>query len=248
VKKLLFVTMLVVALASLVVAQDSRMPQASLDRETGIISHPHVGQTVPAPGAPKFCKPCLFYAGDFDSNASDANGLANEVDVAVSQAGTYAPFKVPSGATWTVTGLLGTNFMSQATLSPTTSPYEVRKGIKEGSGGKLLCHGTKKNKVTDTGLNDFGFEVFAVAVPVKNCKLTKGTYWQDVVPYCTDTNTCSSFRSFLTNDDGAMAHKVGGTEPANDSFFNSTYFGATWDTTQNQQSSSRFTIGVEGTK
>jgi hypothetical protein len=185
VKKVLLLTTFVLAIASLVVAQDSRMPQASLDRETGIISHPHVGQTVRTPGAPKFCKPCLFYAGDFDSNASDANGLANEVDVIVSQAGTYAPFVVKKGATWTVTGLLGTNFMSSATLSPTTSPYEVRKGVKSGSGGKLVCHGTKKNKVTDTGLNDFGYEIYAVAVPVKNCTLKAGKYWQDVVPYCT---------------------------------------------------------------
>jgi len=139
-KKMLFAAALVAALIPFAAAQDShRAPQANLDREVDV--------QVPAraavlgnpprevPGAPKYCKPCLMYAGDFDSNASDANGLANEIDVVINTgAATYAPFKVPSGKTWTVTGLLTDDFLSADVLDPATSPYEVRKGIPAAGG------------------------------------------------------------------------------------------------------------------
>jgi hypothetical protein len=255
---MLFAAALIAALIPFAVAQDSRAPQASLDREVDVRvparaavlgNPPH--QT---PGPPAYCSPCLFYAGDFDSNASDANGLANEFDVTISSgAATYAPFKVPAATTWTVTGLLTDDFLSAATLDPKTSPYEVRKGIPAagGTGGHLVCHGTKKSTATATGLSDFGFNVYAVRVrKIAGCSLKTGKYWETVIPYCTNPNdsTCANgYRGFVTNDDGAHAHKFGGTEPANNSFFNSVFFSATWQPSSDQQSSSRFTIGVEGT-
>lgn len=257
-KQLILAVTLIAALIPFAVAQNGhRLPQASLDREVdvqvparaAILGNPRVIE----PKAPSYCKPCLFYAGDFDSNASDANGLANEVDVIVSSgAAVYAPFKVPKGKTWTVTGLFTDNFESSITLDPATSPYEVRKGIPTagGSGGKLVCHGTVKSTNTDTGLNDFGYEVFATKVKVKKCSLKGGVkYWESVVPYCNNANDnacANSYRGFEANDDGAMANHVG-TEPANNSFFNSIFFGATWQPSSNQQSSSRFSDGVIGT-
>jgi len=99
VKKMLFAAALIAALIPLAAAQDSRLPQASLDREVdvrvparaAVLGNPPRQVLDPAP--PSYCKPCLFYAGDFDSNASDANGLANEFDLIVSSgAAVYAPF------------------------------------------------------------------------------------------------------------------------------------------------------------
>jgi len=258
-KKMLFAAALVAALIPFAAAQDShRLPQASLDREVdvqvparaAVLGNPRPAQAL---ATPAYCKPCLFYAGDFDSNASDANGLANEFDLIVSSgAAVYAPFKVPKGKTWTVTGLFTDNFESSATLDPATSPYEVRKGIPAagGSGGKLVCHGMAKSTNTDTKLNDFGFEVYATKVKVKKCSLKGGVkYWESVIPYCTNPNdgACTNnYRGFEANDDGAMAnHK--GVEPANDSFFNSAFFGAVWAPSSSFQSSSRFSDGVIGT-
>lgn len=255
-KKMIYVAALLAALIPFAVAQDnSRLPQASLDRQVdvrvpavpgtpAVLGNPrHV-----TPAGPSYCKPCLFYAGDFDSNASDANGLANEVDTIVSSgAAVYAPFIVKG--TWTVTGLFTDNFASLSTLDPATSPYEVRKKIPTagGTGGKLVCHGKVKSTNTDTGLNDFGYEIYATKVKVKNCSLPAGKYWESVIPYCTGSE-CSNYRGFEANDDGAMAHKVGTAEPANNSFFNSVFFGATWQPSSQQQSSSRFSDGVIGTK
>jgi len=259
VKKMLFAAALIAALITLAAAEDVRAPQASLDREVdvrvpaqaAVLGHaPKV-----VPGAPSYCSPCLFYAGDFDSNASDANGLANEFDVTISSgAATYAPFKVPAGHTWTVTGLLTDDFLSAQTLDPATSPYEVRRGIPTagGTGGHLVCHGKKHASAVATGLQGFGFNVYAVRVKgIANCSLPGGKkYWETVIPYCTNTNdsTCTNgYRGFVTNDDGAQHHRFGGSEPANNSFFNSVFFGATWQPSSDQQSSSRFTIGVIGT-
>ena len=253
-KKVLFAVLLIAALIPLAVAQSHHSPQASLDRdvEVQIPARPAVMGNPPhnpvSEAAPSYCKPCLFYAGDFDSTASDANGLANEWDVIVSTgAAVYAPFLVPKGKTWTVTGLFTNNFASLATLDPATSPYDVRKGIPTagGTGGKSVCNGTLASKNVDTKLNDFGYEIYSTQVKgIKKCTLKAGKYWLSVIPYCTGSE-CASYRAFESNDDGAMANKLG-TEPANNSFFNSAFFGATWQPSSNQQASARFSDGVMG--
>jgi hypothetical protein len=255
--KILFAAALIAALVPLTAGQDSRLPQASLDREVNL--------QVPAPAAvlgnrlhpsqtpPIYCRPCLFYAGDFDSLASDANGLANEFDTTVSTgAAVYAPFIVPKGETWTVTGLFIDNFLSADVLDPVTTPYEIRKGIPKagGSGGTLVCHGTKLGTLVNTFIGEW-YQIYATKVEhIKGCQLRAGKYWMSVVPYCTNASKCNlygDYRGFEANDDGAMAHRFGPLEPANDSFFNSVYFGAVWQPSSEQQSSSRFSVGVEGT-
>ena len=256
-RTMLFEAALTAALISIAVAQDNRLPEASLDREVNLQARVAIPGNSPhrAPGPPSYCKPCLFYAGDFDSNASDANGLANEFDLVVSTgAAVYTPFIVPKGKTWTITGLFTNNILSAGVLDPATSPYEIRKGIPAtgGGGGKLVCHGMKKSTAIQTGIiRGYPFLIWAVSVRgIKGCTLKSGKYWMSVIPYCTNSNddVCiNSYRSFLSNDDGAMAHRFGPLEPANGSFFNSTYFGANWDPTSKWQSSVRFSIGVEGT-
>ena len=255
-KKTLFATAMIATLIPIAVAQNNRVPQASLDRElsipqaAGIVASDQLAQTQTPP---TFCKRCLFYAGDFDWNASDANGLANEVDLLVpTGAATYTPFIVPKGKIWTVTGLLTVNAIFERTLDPKVIPYEVRKDIPKlgGNGGHLVCHGKKTGTLVILPFNTCGEpgDCFATIVNnVKSCRLTAGKYWLSVIPYCTNKNTCSEYRAFLLNDDGAMAHRYGPLEPANNSFFNSKFFGANWEPTTDQQTSKRFSAGVEGT-
>jgi len=254
VKKMLFAVALIAALIPFATAANNRAPQASLDREVDVLvpAHPAVlgNPRVVAPGAPSYCKPCLFYAGDFDSTASDANGLANELDVIVSSgAAVWVPVK-PNG-NWSVTGIFSDNFASVSTLDPATSPYGIRSGVTSGSGGKVVCSGNAKATNTDTHLSDFGYEIYATKVAAKKCSLKKNTtYWENVYPVCTNSGSCDGgdYRAFNANDDGAEAHKFGPAEPANDSFFNSVFFGSTWEPSSDQQSSSRFSVGLEGTK
>jgi hypothetical protein len=153
----------------------------------------------------------LVLAGDFDPNASDANGLANEFDVSVSTgAATYTPFIVPRGKTWTVTGLFTNNFMPNV-LDPKISPYEIRKGIPRdgGNGGTLVCHG-KKPATLKLAVIHVNLYIWATKVGnIKGCRLPSGKYWMSVVPYCTNKNdnSCDDWQAFLSNDDGAMAHR-----------------------------------------
>ena len=78
-KHTLLASALVAVLFSYAAAQDLSAPKASLDPEPARSSN-LASPSQKVPGPPSFCKPCLFYAGDFVSNASDANGLANEKD------------------------------------------------------------------------------------------------------------------------------------------------------------------------
>jgi len=257
-KNILCAAALMALLIPAALAQDDHLPQASLNREFGlqwpadaVFGNP----THQTPAPPSYCKPCLFYAGDFDSNASDANGLANEVDLIVSTgAAVYVPFIVPKGKTWTITGLFTDNFLSSNVLDPLSIPYEVRRDIPRlgGNGGELVCHGRKPGTLTDTHTNgDLPIEIFATKVEhIKRCRLPAGRYWMSVIPYCTNPNDSfcmNSYRGFVMNDDGAMAHRFGPLEPANNSFLNSVFFGAVWAPSSQYQSSARFSVGVEGT-
>jgi hypothetical protein len=173
--KTLFASALMAALIPIAVAQDSRLPQANLDREVNLQAPGRA--TVPGnpthQSPPGYCKPCLFYAGDFDSTASDANGLDNEFDILISTgAAAYAPFIVPKGKTWTVTGLFTNNFMlSGPTVDPKIIPYEIRKGIPKagGNGGKLVCHGRAPATLVNTG-NDFPIFATIVNIEVADCQ------------------------------------------------------------------------------
>ncbi len=252
-KKLLLAAALMAALIPTIVAQDNHLPEASLDREVDLQVAVRPGKPPhQVPGPPSYCKPCLFYAGDFDSNASDANGLANEVDIIVSSgAAVYTPFIVPKGKTWTITGLFTNNFMlSGEIIDPKVSPYQIRKDIPKagGNGGKLVCHGKGSATLVDNGN---AFPIAATIVSnIKGCRLPAGKYWMSVIPYCTNRNdsTCDNWRAFLSNDDGAMDRRFGPLEPANNSFFNSVFFGVNWEPSSEEQSSSRFSVGVEGTE
>jgi hypothetical protein len=260
VKNTLLASSLIAVLISYAAAQDNdRFPQASLDGERNIPvpARATVSDNLSRPTLtpPDYCKPCLFYAGDFDSTASDANGLTNEFDLIVSTgAAVYTPFIVPKGKTWTVTGLFTNNGIVYGTqvLDPKVIPYEIRKGIPKdgGNGGKLVCHGRKLGTLTLSQEDADELFIYATQVRhIKGCHLPAGKYWLSVVPYCTNKNdhNCVDWRMFVMNDDGAMANRYGPLEPANNSFFNSAFFGAVWEPSSREQSSARFSVGVEGT-
>jgi hypothetical protein len=192
---------------------------------------------------PSYCNPCLFYGGDLDLNDPNQNGLANEKDLIVNQSAVYTPF-VPDH-NWTVTGLFTNNLMNIQALS---ADWEIRTGISEGNGGTVVASGSTDHPiVTDTGINDFGFEVFDVKVEGLNVQLQQGvTYWLSVVPVCLDPNNpnCSG-RSFQANTDGLNA--FGPPEPQNDSFWNSSFFGVFFTNANNSGFAfPAFSGGVEG--
>ena len=99
---------------------------------------------------------CLFYGGDFDANNPNANGLANENDAIIGGdpygAATYQNFI--NSQTWNVTGLFTNNLIS---YTPTSGYWEIRSGVSEGNGGRLIASGTGAITNTPTGRSGYGF-------------------------------------------------------------------------------------------
>jgi hypothetical protein len=182
----------------------------------------------------------LFYGGDFNGGDGNANGLSNEIDSAVNGAATYTPFTVdPAG--WNVTGLFTNNLEDLGTLEGAN--WEIRSGVSEGNGGTLVASGsTSTPSVTSTGLNGFGFTDYEVEVDGLNIDLSAGEYWLSVVPVC---SACQG-RSFNGNATGGALNSVG-FQDINDSFFNSSAFGANFTNANNEGTFPIFSAGVIGT-
>ena len=187
--------------------------------------------------------PCIFYAGDFDINNPNANGLANENDAIVGGnpygAATYENFII-GGTTANVTGLY-TNTLSM--LSPASAYWEIRTGISEGNGGTLVASGTGSGanfSQTPTGRSGFGFNEYTDLVSGLNIDLPVGLYWMAVVPQ--DPNNAN--RSFLSN---TFQHNQVGADIQNLQFFNSAFFGANFTNANNQIGvAPAFSAGVVG--
>jgi len=80
------------------------------------------------PKPPNYCKPCLFYGGDF-GDASVANGLANEQDLIDSNAQVWVPFDVPKAQQWKVTGLFTNDLSSVSVLDPQKAVWSIATGV-----------------------------------------------------------------------------------------------------------------------
>jgi len=185
-----------------------------------------------------------FYGGDFDLNNPNANGLANENDAIVSGspygAATYQNFT--NNFTWAVSGLFTNDLMQYPTVFPTITGHlnaywEIRSGLSEGNGGRLLASGSGVDVVTPTGRSGFGYTEYHNEVDSLNVILSPGMYWEAVVPVCT---TCAT-RSFNSNTFGLNSI---GTQTNNLQFFNSAFFGANFTNANNQGVYQTFSSGV----
>ena len=202
------------------------------------------GQTLPCnngPGSPNtFNLPCLFYAGDFNPNDPNANGLANENDAIVGGnpygAATYQNFVYQGGP---ILGLF-TNNLSQ--LTPESGYWEIRSGVAEGNGGVLIASGVAVGQnflQTPTGRGAFGYDEVTDAVLIPPMSLQPSeTYWFAVVPLCPNCNG----RSFNSNTFGAVG-KIG-VDVLNQQYFNSPFFAANFTNANNEGVFQEFSSGV----
>jgi hypothetical protein len=189
---------------------------------------PRVTSRVPPIGSPPpYCKPCLFYGGDFDANNLNSGTVANEMSLLVSQAAVYVPFNVPAGKTWTVTGAFMIINSMTSVIDPAQAYWEIRSGVSSGNGGTLVASGTSPAAYKPTqGTNLYALLVKNISVP-----LTGGRYWVSVVPICTNPNdgACSQAQYFSVDvEDMPPPHHFGPLEPVDDSFLNSSFFNDNW--------------------
>ena len=201
-------------------------------------------QTAPAPSPPKYCNPCLFYAGDFDGKS----GLANEKDLLVSSgAEVLVPFEVPKAGQWTVTGLFTNDLSNVNLLDPPKAYWSIRKNVKEGDCGTVIASGNGAASFKPTGRGGFGYEEYTALTKIKQAVLPPGRYWLTTVPECMNTNdsNCSQARYFISSTSGK--HSYGQKEPC-DVFFNSKLFGTDCHRISDKKSCGRFSAGVLGTE
>jgi len=215
---------------------------------------------------PAYCKPCLFYGGDFDPSSPAADTFANDNILPggspiLSQI--YSPFQVPAGETWKVTGLFINSIAYPTALDPVATPWEIRTGIPPGGGdgGTLVASGTANATMTKTGRSLNGVPEYTFLLTWKTpLVLQPGTYWENVTPQCTNPNnsqcTAQGFTGFLESDMETMYgfNGYGPAEPWQDSFWNAPDFGLTWANTyqvhlqRGEPGGDAFSAGVIGTK
>lgn len=234
-------------------AQDARtIGVPSMVKGTGAIKG-HYPQGAPALTPPSYCAPvCLFYGGDTNPNAPNVNGFANENTLLVPDTTVWGAFTVPAGETWTVDGLfINTIADGYNGIDPTPSTWAIASGVSAGNGGTTVASGTSSSAGTSfvpTGRLPFGFTEYTLKVKITQTVLTAGTYWANVTPQCTDTgnSSCSIAQYFFDNTFGL--NRYGPLEPADEGFFNSSYFGFNYanDCTVSSTGCQALSFGVIG--
>jgi len=232
---MLLLTALIAALIPMAMAQSS-VPAAISEMVQSHGNPPVMSpQWKPAyhPTIPSYCKPCLFYTGDFDSNNSNANGLANEADLLVADSHIYTaiPFFQKNGSS--VTGLFENSLDSVGVEDPAQDTWDIRRGVSSGNGGTSVASGSAKSTDTPTGRSGFGLTEYTHLVKFSAVTITKrGHYWTNVTPQCTNQNdsNCGGARYFESDveDDPAPNHVGSCKNIIDDSFWNSTSFGENW--------------------
>jgi hypothetical protein len=210
---------------------------------SGIAQGQQVYRGVAQPGAlpvgteePCIFNSCLMYAGDFDANGQNPEGLWNANNTSFGILGSiYIPITIPKkfkgakGKTdWNVQGLFVNELMEDngfGVFVPSVS-WSIVQGVADGgnpTGGqvKTICSGTGVPTVTPTGRFAFGLVEQTILITGINCPiLENGSYWMTLVP----TTPNLAFLSDV-EDNSPLNVQGPGSEPADLSFFVSQSFG-----------------------
>lgn len=264
--KIFWAFVVVAALITCAAAQDIRYQKAkpaisNYVRLNNHIFQPRVGVSSPPP--PSYCSPCLFYGGDLDLSAGGQNGLASETDLIIPGspygAAVYSPFTVPKKgvkgkADWSVVGLFANSLTFNGVLDPPTCFWTINSGVSAGSGGTVVATGTDSCASTPTGRSDFGLTEFTINIAAVTGGPTleePSTYWEAVVPQCTNASDFNCFTRFFESDAETGLNAFGPPEPVDDSFFDSAFFGASFQPTTTTCGAGNgcdaFSAGVDGT-
>jgi hypothetical protein len=230
--KTLCTVALIAMLAPSALTQDSRTPPPVTMRDNGKLVSTQPGTervakntTYPLP----FCHPknCLYYAGDFNSNDSNANGLFNSNDEAGGLDGQVWVGVKPDRDV-TVTGATFNGFFVEAGVGINPTPFAVQAGTKLGQAGKTICNTSGNATESEYGGGDGGPQQYSYTIKklAKSCKLRKGrTYYVNLLP------TFSDNYGFVINvEDAKPKNHYGWKNDLNHCFFNGAAFGSDYVT------------------
>ena len=269
-RNILFASALVALLSLSAIAQTGARPPIQIPIQ-------QVGRLQVGTEEPCILNQCLFYAGDFDPNGPNPNGLWNQVAnfSGLTIDGTvWVPFTVPKkfkgakGKTdWAVSGLF-VNLQNYPSVSATEATWSIVQGVTAGgstTGGqvKVICSGTSGVTTTPTGRVAFGLyvEQTYVVTGITGCgndktgtNLEAGTYWLTLVPQVSAPPDGFEYNYMSDVEDNSPSNIQGpGTEPIDQSYFTSAFFGLSNFTATNSASvcgsvgCDEFSAGVIGT-
>jgi hypothetical protein len=240
------------ALATFATAQDNgALPPVALWGNHGTGSTR--SHAAPAKGKranyPTFCPParCLYYAGDFDSTYSGANGLFDANDSGAGLEGQVWVGVKPDHDV-TVTGATFAEFLTSGYMGTNPTPFAVQVGIQPGQAGKTVC---SSNASATYALIGFIYEIPLYAVTIKklpkSCKLKKDrVYYVNLLP--TSTNGYGYVVNMpvygAANPHGT--NHEGWSNDYNDCYFNGPVFGSDYVTCNSQGSFSELSIALTG--
>ncbi len=198
-KKVILAVALIAALATLAAAQNASIGESVMSRGKAPVMS-SAFHSVQPPVPPPYCKPCLWYSGDFDPNNPNANALANEDDQLVADSHVYAAWTV-KGTTTVVLGAFVNSLDLAGAGIDNPTPWEIRKSMSEGNCGTSVKHGKGKSTDTPTGRQGFGVTEYTHRVKFKAFALKAGIYWQNVTPQCFHNSVCPNARYFESTED-----------------------------------------------
>jgi hypothetical protein len=170
-----------------------------------------LGTLAHAQGPPSLCKPCLFYGGDFDPTDPNSTEFTDENTITYPNSSSYGAVLVPPGRTVRVDAILfQIQFVeTNTTLDPNGVTWEIRSGVRDGSGGTLVASGKGPVAKEATGRVGDGFE-YTVRVKLDPPAQLSGSnphgtvYWFNLTPQCTNQNdpVCVSNTYTVSNTTG----------------------------------------------
>ena len=252
-KKVIFAIALVVALCSLVSAQDTKtLPPVAIGQKViapAIPGRPPLmapDWNIKPAKYPPFCpkKTCLYYAGDFESTDSNANGLFNAFDTGARLEGQAWIGVLPTKAA-TITGSTFNQFFISGFSGTNPTPFEIQTGITNGKAGEIVCKTSGNATLVTYGESDFGLiqSSYTIKKLTTACSVQlgkSGASYVNMVP--TSTNSYG----YLVNTNG-IGH-IGWPNDPNDCYFNGSDFGVLYGSCNSQGSFGLLSIALTGTE
>jgi len=204
-------------------AQDGRVSPSLTARENpqAVSSEPATEpvKTASSSNLP-FCPPakCLYYAGDFDSTNSNANGLLNSnYNNGQNEGQVFVGVKPPRAAI--LTGVTFNQLFTAGFSGTNPTPFQTQIGIVQGSGGTVVCNTTGHAVLTQYGESDFGLIQYSYTVKKlkRACKVQvgkKGATYINLFP------VSSNGYGFVADvEDAKPKHHRGWKNDVDDSYF-----------------------------
>jgi hypothetical protein len=176
--KTLFAFALISILVCLAAAQDNHVAPPLTARDN---PQPASAQTTPRQANASsttlpFCPPktCLYYAGDFDSTDSNADGLFNANYTTDDVEGeTWVGVKPPKAVM--VTGATFNELFTSGFIGSNPTPFQTAVNLSNLAGGTIVCKTTGNAILKQYGESDFGYVQYSYTVKklAQACKIAK---------------------------------------------------------------------------